>query len=87
MVEPKLSEQYNLKASSSPRYDLLLSFILTPEILMTCVQTFFSEASIADKIKALRTACDAHVKLTRECSRGLGQDRFVRLRDGTCDIF
>ncbi|KAF9518299.1 hypothetical protein BS47DRAFT_1371113 [Hydnum rufescens UP504] len=40
-------------------------------------KTFFSDASPADKIKGLRTACDAHVKLTRECGKGLGQDRHL----------
>ncbi|KAG8741894.1 hypothetical protein FRC10_002307 [Ceratobasidium sp. 414] len=40
-------------------------------------KTFFSEAAAKDKIKALRVACNAHVKLTKECSQGLGQDRHL----------
>lgn len=38
-------------------------------------QTFFSEAPPAQKIAALRNACQGHVKLTKECSQGFGQDR------------
>ncbi|EIN13566.1 acyltransferase ChoActase/COT/CPT [Punctularia strigosozonata HHB-11173 SS5] len=41
------------------------------------VKTFFSDASREDKIAALRKACEQHVKLTRECSKGLGQDRHL----------
>lgn len=40
-------------------------------------KTFFSEASVEDKIEALRKACEGHVNLTRECSKGLGQDRHL----------
>ncbi|QRW11972.1 carnitine O-acetyltransferase [Ceratobasidium sp. AG-Ba] len=40
-------------------------------------KTFFSEAPVKDKIKTLRDACNAHVKLTKECSQGLGQDRHL----------
>ncbi|KAG9084142.1 hypothetical protein FS749_005450 [Ceratobasidium sp. UAMH 11750] len=40
-------------------------------------KTFFSEAAAKDKIKTLRAACNAHVKLTKECSQGLGQDRHL----------
>ncbi|KZV79022.1 acyltransferase ChoActase/COT/CPT [Exidia glandulosa HHB12029] len=40
-------------------------------------KTFFSDASVDDKIKALRKACDGHVNLTKECSKGLGQDRHL----------
>jgi hypothetical protein len=39
------------------------------------VQTFFSEATPQEKIAALRRACKRHVELTKECSKGLGQDR------------
>jgi len=41
------------------------------------VKIFFSEASLSDKAKALRKACQRHVKLTKECSNGLGQDRHL----------
>lgn len=41
------------------------------------VKTFFSEASTSQKVAALRTACQGHVKLTKECSQGLGQDRHL----------
>ncbi|KAF8523590.1 acyltransferase ChoActase/COT/CPT [Gautieria morchelliformis] len=41
-------------------------------------KVFFSEQSTPEqKISALRRACDKHVKLTRECSKGLGQDRHL----------
>ncbi|KAF9076322.1 acyltransferase ChoActase/COT/CPT [Rhodocollybia butyracea] len=40
-------------------------------------KTFYSEASASDKVAALRKACERHVKLTRECSQGLGQDRHL----------
>jgi carnitine O-acetyltransferase len=40
-------------------------------------QTFFSEAPVSQKIDALRKACTAHTKLTKECSMGLGQDRHL----------
>jgi carnitine O-acetyltransferase len=40
-------------------------------------QTFYSEASAAQKVDALKKACEHHVKLTKECSQGLGQDRSV----------
>ena len=42
-------------------------------------KTFYSEASSAQKVLALRKACETHVKLTKECSQGLGQDRYVSL--------
>ncbi|CCL98183.1 uncharacterized protein FIBRA_00177 [Fibroporia radiculosa] len=41
------------------------------------VKTFFSEAPLSQKISALRTACQGHVKLTKECGQGLGQDRHL----------
>lgn len=42
------------------------------------VQTFCSgDASVREKIDALRSACKRHVDLTRECSKGLGQDRLL----------
>ncbi|EIW74513.1 carnitine acetyl transferase [Coniophora puteana RWD-64-598 SS2] len=40
-------------------------------------KTFFSEASAAQKVSALHKACERHVKLTKECSQGLGQDRHL----------
>ncbi|KAH7925138.1 carnitine acetyl transferase [Leucogyrophana mollusca] len=40
-------------------------------------KVFFSEASPAQKISALRKACERHVKLTKKCSQGLGQDRHL----------
>jgi carnitine O-acetyltransferase len=41
------------------------------------VKMFFSEAPPEQKISALRKACERHVKLTKECSQGLGQDRHL----------
>ncbi|KAI0784638.1 acyltransferase ChoActase/COT/CPT [Abortiporus biennis] len=41
------------------------------------VKTFFSEASPQVKVQSLRKACQGHVKLTRDCSQGLGQDRHL----------
>ncbi|KAI0294234.1 acyltransferase ChoActase/COT/CPT [Multifurca ochricompacta] len=41
------------------------------------VKTFFSEASPQEKINALRRACGRHVQLTKECLKGLGQDRHL----------
>jgi len=41
------------------------------------VKTFFSDAYPEEKVSALKRACETHVKLTRECSRGLGQDRHL----------
>jgi len=40
-------------------------------------KTFFSEANPAQKIAKLKRACERHVALTRECSKGLGQDRHL----------
>ncbi|TFK62476.1 acyltransferase ChoActase/COT/CPT [Pluteus cervinus] len=40
-------------------------------------KTFYSEAFPEEKIAALRKACERHVKLTKECSQGLGQDRHL----------
>lgn len=40
-------------------------------------KTFYSESSPEEKIDALRQACDRHVKLTKECAQGLGQDRHL----------
>ncbi|KAI0057062.1 acyltransferase ChoActase/COT/CPT [Artomyces pyxidatus] len=58
------------------------------------VKTFFSEASAGTKVDALRKACERHVRLTKECSQGLGQDRHLyalycllqrELNEGTLD--
>ncbi|KIM28229.1 hypothetical protein M408DRAFT_329582 [Serendipita vermifera MAFF 305830] len=49
--------------------------VQTPSVTFT--KTFFSEASVDQKIDALRKACTHHVKLTRECSSGQGQDRHL----------
>lgn len=38
---------------------------------------FYSDASASQKVAALRRACEHHVKLTKECSQGLGQDRHL----------
>lgn len=38
---------------------------------------FYSEVSPSQKVAALHKACDRHVKLTKECSQGLGQDRHL----------
>ena len=41
-------------------------------------QTFCSEGhSVQEKISTLRDACKRHVALTKECSQGLGHDRWV----------
>lgn len=41
------------------------------------VKTFFSEANSDQKIASLRKACQGHVKLSKECAQGLGQDRHL----------
>ncbi|TBU24489.1 acyltransferase ChoActase/COT/CPT [Dichomitus squalens] len=42
------------------------------------LKTFFSEAaSNSQKVALLRKACEGHVNLTKECSKGLGQDRHL----------
>ncbi|KAJ2929849.1 hypothetical protein H1R20_g7245, partial [Candolleomyces eurysporus] len=40
-------------------------------------KTFYSDATPSQKVAALKRACERHVKLTRECSQGLGQDRHL----------
>ncbi|KAJ6630325.1 acyltransferase ChoActase/COT/CPT [Mycena sp. CBHHK59/15] len=40
-------------------------------------KTFYSDVSAPEKIAALRRACERHVELTKECSKGLGQDRHL----------
>lgn len=40
-------------------------------------QIFCSEATLEEKVEALRVACKRHTDLTRECSKGLGQDRLL----------
>lgn len=44
---------------------------------MHFVKTFCSDAPNKTKIEALRKACQSHVGLTKECSKGLGQDRLL----------
>lgn len=41
------------------------------------MQGYFSEATPTQKIHLLRKACEAHTKLTKECAKGLGQDRYA----------
>lgn len=41
------------------------------------VKTWCSDVKEDKKIKSLRAACKSHTELTRECSKGLGQDRYV----------
>lgn len=38
---------------------------------------FYSEATPAQKVSSLKKACENHVRLTRDCSQGLGQDRHL----------
>ncbi|CED83472.1 Carnitine O-acyltransferase CPT2/YAT1 [Phaffia rhodozyma] len=40
-------------------------------------KAFCSGASTQDKISKLREACKKHTELTKECSKGLGQDRHL----------
>ncbi|KAK4047797.1 carnitine O-acetyltransferase yat1 [Microbotryomycetes sp. JL201] len=49
---------------------------VTPECVQF-VKTFCSDAAPRDKINALRIACKAHTELTKNCSKGLGQDRVL----------
>ncbi|KAM0787171.1 hypothetical protein ACM66B_006420 [Microbotryomycetes sp. NB124-2] len=49
---------------------------VTPECVQF-VKTFCSDAAPRDKISALRVACKAHTELTKNCSKGLGQDRVL----------
>ncbi|KAG8876810.1 hypothetical protein FRB98_007023 [Tulasnella sp. 332] len=41
------------------------------------VKTFYSDATTQQKINTLRKACEAHSHITKECSKGLGQDRHL----------
>ncbi|KAG1841192.1 hypothetical protein C8R48DRAFT_59023 [Suillus tomentosus] len=38
-------------------------------------KTFSSECLPDDQIRKLHKACERHIRLTKECSQGLGQDR------------
>ncbi|TRM57146.1 acyltransferase ChoActase/COT/CPT [Schizophyllum amplum] len=38
---------------------------------------YYSEATASQKVDALRKACERHVKLTKDCSQGFGQDRHL----------
>ena len=49
---------------------------LTPEAL-DFVRTFWGENPAEQKIDALRTATQKHTALTKECSKGQGQDRHL----------
>jgi carnitine O-acetyltransferase len=51
--------------------------IAGPTLKTANLQAFFSDAPPAEKIDRLRRACEAHVRLTKECSKGLGQDRHL----------
>ncbi|KAG9042417.1 hypothetical protein FS837_010900 [Tulasnella sp. UAMH 9824] len=46
-----------------------------PSVAFT--KTFYSDQSNQEKIEALRKACEHHVKVTKECAKGLGQDRHL----------
>ncbi|KAG8971093.1 hypothetical protein FRB90_010608, partial [Tulasnella sp. 427] len=46
-----------------------------PSVAFT--KTFYSEQSNQEKIDKLRKACEHHVKVTKECAMGLGQDRHL----------
>ena len=70
----KQSAPCSLTASTLSRY---ASHSDPTEIATNVRQTFFSEAPLAQKITALRNACQGHVKLTKECSQGHGQDRHL----------
>lgn len=41
------------------------------------VQKFCEDAQPAEKVQTLREACKNHTAITRECSKGLGQDRHL----------
>lgn len=49
---------------------------VTPESV-AFVKTFCSDAAPRAKLDALRKACKAHTDLTKDCSKGLGQDRVL----------
>ncbi|KAK0608990.1 putative mitochondrial carnitine O-acetyltransferase [Lasiodiplodia hormozganensis] len=49
---------------------------VTPESV-EFVQTFWNDNPAADKVEALRRACEKHVSITRECSKAQGQDRHL----------
>ncbi|EKG19714.1 Acyltransferase ChoActase/COT/CPT [Macrophomina phaseolina MS6] len=41
------------------------------------VQTFWNDNPAADKVEALRKACEKHVAITKECAKAQGQDRHL----------
>ncbi|KAL1622288.1 carnitine O-acetyltransferase yat1 [Neofusicoccum ribis] len=49
---------------------------VTPESV-EFVQTFWNDNPPADKVEALRQACEKHVSITRECAKAQGQDRHL----------
>lgn len=77
MEEQKLFAQSSQRAWNSQRCARLHWTIAMLFHANLTNKAFFSEASIEEKVKALRQACNRHVSLTKECSKGLGQDRFV----------
>lgn len=55
-------------------------------------KTFYSECTPEEKVNALRKACERHVRLTKECAQGFGQDRHLYAlycflqREAECDL-
>ncbi|KAK7607857.1 carnitine acetyl transferase-like protein [Phyllosticta paracitricarpa] len=49
---------------------------VTPESV-DFVQTFWGDNPAAQKVEALRKACEKHVAVTRECAKAQGQDRHL----------
>ncbi|KIV99044.1 hypothetical protein, variant 1 [Verruconis gallopava] len=41
------------------------------------VRTFWGDKPANEKVEALRKACEAHVKITRDCAKALGHDRHL----------
>lgn len=41
------------------------------------VHRFCENALVAEKVDALRRACETHTRITRQCAKGLGQDRHL----------
>jgi len=85
----RLSGLYNLRVSISQMCVKcsplsMFPWFLCLNLLLIVSKTFYSEASPSQKVLVLREACEAHVKLTRECGQGLGQDRYVFF---SCPLF
>jgi carnitine O-acetyltransferase len=47
------------------------------EEVVEFVRKFCENAPAAEKVEALRKACQRHTALTKECAKGLGQDRHL----------